>query len=44
MVEPFKFSETSQAALANGIAGMSASLCSQAVFVPIDVVCDSCSF
>jgi solute carrier family 25 protein 44 len=44
MVEPFKFSEPSQAALANGIAGMSASLCSQAVFVPIDVVCDSCSF
>lgn len=38
MVEPFKFSEPSQAALANGIAGMSASLCSQAVFVPIDVI------
>ncbi|XP_027079447.1 uncharacterized protein [Coffea arabica] len=38
MVEPFKFSEPTQAAIANGIAGMSASLCSQAVFVPIDVV------
>ncbi|KAJ6290471.1 hypothetical protein OIU78_026246 [Salix suchowensis] len=37
MLEPFKFSEPSQAALANGIAGMSASLCSQAIFVPIDV-------
>ncbi|CAL9758608.1 unnamed protein product [Musa acuminata subsp. burmannicoides] len=38
LVEPFKLSEPVQAALANGIAGMSASLCSQAVFVPIDVV------
>lgn len=38
MVEPFKLSEPSQAAIANGVAGMSASLCSQAVFVPIDVV------
>ncbi|KAL3525834.1 hypothetical protein ACH5RR_014206 [Cinchona calisaya] len=38
MVEPFKFSEPTQAAVANGIAGMCASLCSQAVFVPIDVV------
>ncbi|KAG5223747.1 hypothetical protein OIU77_001661 [Salix suchowensis] len=38
MLEPFKFSEPSQAALANGIAGMSASLCSQAIFVPIDVI------
>ncbi|KAL3526616.1 hypothetical protein ACH5RR_011272 [Cinchona calisaya] len=38
MVEPFKFSEPTQAAIANGIAGMSSSLCSQAVFVPIDVV------
>ncbi|CDP02337.1 unnamed protein product [Coffea canephora] len=38
MVEPFKFSEPTQAAIANGIAGMFASLCSQAVFVPIDVV------
>ena len=43
MVEPFNFSEPTQAALANGIAGMAASVCSQAVFVPIDVVCDSCS-
>lgn len=39
MVEPFKLSEPTQAAIANGAAGMSASLCSQAVFVPIDVVC-----
>lgn len=38
MVEPFKLSEPTQAAIANGVAGMSASLCSQAVFVPIDVV------
>ncbi|KAL2523004.1 Mitochondrial substrate carrier family protein [Forsythia ovata] len=38
MVEPFKLSEPTQAAIANGIAGMLGSLCSQAVFVPIDVV------
>ncbi|GLT56330.1 hypothetical protein SLA2020_293770 [Shorea laevis] len=38
MVEPFKFSEPTQAAIANGIAGMTAALFSQAVFVPIDVV------
>nr|XP_019706612.2 cleavage stimulation factor subunit 50 [Elaeis guineensis] len=38
LVEPFKLSEPVQAAIANGIAGMAASLCSQAVFVPIDVV------
>ncbi|KAF2299279.1 hypothetical protein GH714_031215 [Hevea brasiliensis] len=38
MVEPFKLSEPVQAAVANGIAGMMASLLSQAVFVPIDVV------
>ncbi|XP_022993643.1 solute carrier family 25 member 44-like isoform X1 [Cucurbita maxima] len=38
MVEPFKFSEPSQAAIANGLAGMTASLFSQAVFVPIDVI------
>ncbi|KAJ6936457.1 solute carrier family 25 member 44-like isoform X1 [Populus alba x Populus x berolinensis] len=38
MVEPFNFSEPTQAALANGIAGMAASLCSQAVFVPIDLI------
>ncbi|KAF2299237.1 hypothetical protein GH714_031074 [Hevea brasiliensis] len=37
MVEPFKLSEPVQAAVANGIAGMMASLLSQAVFVPIDV-------
>lgn len=42
MVEPFKMSDPSKAAIANGIAGMLASLCSQAIFVPIDVVC-SCS-
>lgn len=39
MVEPFKLSEPAQAAIANGLAGMTASLFSQAVFVPIDVVC-----
>lgn len=38
MVEPFKLAEPSQAAIANGLAGMAASLSSQAVFVPIDVV------
>ncbi|XP_074568318.1 uncharacterized protein LOC141824881 [Curcuma longa] len=38
LVDPFKFSEPVQAAIANGIAGMSGSLCSQAVFVPVDVV------
>ncbi|KAJ0963519.1 hypothetical protein J5N97_028641 [Dioscorea zingiberensis] len=38
MVEPFKFSEPVQAAIGNGIGGLLASLSSQAVFVPIDVV------
>ncbi|XP_022954457.1 solute carrier family 25 member 44-like isoform X2 [Cucurbita pepo subsp. pepo] len=38
MVEPLKFSEPTQAAIANGLAGMTASLFSQAVFVPIDVI------
>ncbi|KAJ0043762.1 hypothetical protein Pint_18975 [Pistacia integerrima] len=38
MVEPFKFSEATQAAIANGIAGMSGSLLAQSVFVPVDVV------
>lgn len=38
MVEPFKLSEPIQAAIANGVAGMLASLCSQSVFVPIDIV------
>ncbi|XP_021296458.1 solute carrier family 25 member 44 [Herrania umbratica] len=38
MIEPFKLSEPTQAAIANGIAGMTASLLSQAVFVPIDVI------
>ncbi|KAG8366971.1 hypothetical protein BUALT_Bualt16G0023700 [Buddleja alternifolia] len=38
VVEPFKLSEPTQAALANGVAGMLASICSQATFVPIDVV------
>ncbi|TKY50151.1 Solute carrier family 25 member 44 [Spatholobus suberectus] len=38
MLEPFRLSEATQAAIANGIAGMASSLCSQAVFVPIDVV------
>lgn len=38
MVEPFKLSEPTKAAIANGIAGMTGSLFAQAVFVPIDVV------
>ncbi|CAH9067657.1 unnamed protein product [Cuscuta europaea] len=38
MTEPFKFSEPLQAAIANGAGGLIASLCSQSVFVPIDVV------
>ncbi|XP_042468893.1 solute carrier family 25 member 44-like isoform X2 [Zingiber officinale] len=38
LVKPFKLSQPVQAAISNGIAGMSASLCSQAVFVPVDVV------
>lgn len=38
LVKPFKLSEPTEAAIANGMAGMLASLCSQAVFVPIDVV------
>lgn len=39
LVEPLEISETTRAAIANGIAGMTAALFSQAVFVPIDVVC-----
>lgn len=38
MVEPLKLSEPVQAAIANGIGGMVASVSAQAVFVPIDVV------
>ncbi|GAA0183130.1 secondary carrier transporter [Lithospermum erythrorhizon] len=38
MLQPFKLSEPTQAAIANGIAGMTASLSSQTIFVPIDVV------
>ncbi|KAK6155290.1 hypothetical protein DH2020_009538 [Rehmannia glutinosa] len=38
LVEPFRLSEPTQAAIANGVAGMMGSFCSQAVFVPIDVV------
>lgn len=38
MVEPLQFSEPTEAAIANGIAGMTASLFSQGVFVPIDVI------
>ncbi|CAO2825294.1 unnamed protein product [Amaranthus hypochondriacus] len=38
MVEPLKLSEPSQAAIANGVAGMMGSFCAQAVFVPVDVV------
>lgn len=38
MLEPFRLSETTQVALANGVAGMTSSLFAQTVFVPIDVV------
>ncbi|KAI0501120.1 hypothetical protein KFK09_016063 [Dendrobium nobile] len=38
MLEPFKLSEPVQAAVANGLGGMVASISAQAVFVPIDVV------
>ncbi|GJS20897.1 augmin subunit 2 [Tanacetum coccineum] len=37
MVEPFKLSDHIKAAIANGLAGMTASLFSQGVFIPIDV-------
>ncbi|KAH9620387.1 hypothetical protein KSS87_018656 [Heliosperma pusillum] len=38
VVEPLKISEPSKAAIANGVAGMIGSTCTQAVFVPVDVV------
>ncbi|CAI8591940.1 unnamed protein product [Vicia faba] len=38
MVKPFGLSETTQAAVANGFAGMTSSVFAQSVFVPIDVV------
>ncbi|CAL5369775.1 unnamed protein product [Camellia sinensis] len=38
LVEPFKLFEPTQAAIANGVAGMAAAVCSQAVFFPIDMV------
>ncbi|BAT83235.1 Carnitine/acylcarnitine translocase-like protein [Vigna angularis] len=38
MLEPFRLSETTQAAIANGVAGMTSSIFAQSVFVPIDVV------
>ncbi|WOH09794.1 hypothetical protein DCAR_0729253 [Daucus carota subsp. sativus] len=38
VVEPLKVSEPTQAAIANGVAGLAASLLSQAVVVPIDVI------
>lgn len=38
VVEPLKVSEPTQAAIANGLAGLTASLLSQAVVVPIDVI------
>ncbi|KAE9595266.1 putative mitochondrial carrier protein [Lupinus albus] len=38
VLEPFRLSETTNAALANGFAGMTSSLFAQSVFVPIDVV------
>ncbi|KAK9105159.1 hypothetical protein Scep_022003 [Stephania cephalantha] len=37
-VKSFNLSEPTQAAIANGVAGMLASICAQAVFVPIDVI------
>ncbi|KAL9323568.1 hypothetical protein ACSQ67_008425 [Phaseolus vulgaris] len=37
MLEPFRLSETTQAAISNGVAGMTSSLLAQAVFVPVDV-------
>lgn len=39
MVDPLKLPEHTQAAITNGIAGMFASIISQSVYVPIDVVC-----
>ncbi|TQD84027.1 hypothetical protein C1H46_030410 [Malus baccata] len=38
MVQPLKLSEATEAAFANGVAGMTASLFAQSVFVPIDVI------
>nr|GEY86402.1 solute carrier family 25 member 44 [Tanacetum cinerariifolium] len=38
MVEPFKLLDPTKAAIANGLAGMTTSLFSQGVFVPIDVL------
>ncbi|KAI4352401.1 hypothetical protein L6164_006658 [Bauhinia variegata] len=38
LLEPFRLSETTQAAIANGVAGMTSSLLAQSVFVPMDVV------
>ncbi|XP_057436148.1 uncharacterized protein LOC130728640 [Lotus japonicus] len=38
MLEPFRLSEATQVAVANGFAGMTSSLFAQSVFVPIDVV------
>lgn len=38
VVEPLKLSDATKAAIANGLAGMTASLFSQGVFVPIDVI------
>ncbi|KAL8137445.1 hypothetical protein V2J09_003446 [Rumex salicifolius] len=37
-IEPLQLSQASQVAIANGVAGMTASLSSQVVFVPIDVI------
>lgn len=39
MVEPLRLSEPTKAAIANGVAGMMASSCSQVFWVPMDVVC-----
>lgn len=40
MVDPLQLKEHTQAAIINGIAGMLASIISQGVYVPIDVVCN----
>lgn len=38
MIEPLRLSQPTQSAVANGVAGMLASACSQAVLTPTDVV------
>lgn len=38
MIEPFKLSQPAHAAIANGVGGLVSAICSQTVYVPIDVV------